>query len=272
MRWSKWALAALLVVLVTPWSGAQAVDVSGDDGGDRFVGAGALVLPPSAPRESREEASRCPECAWRITGPCVNSPDEGAQAACRAMLTGCSNGEVRLRVWFTSSGQDRWRDFGLVCIGPGGPVTLGDLEQAVREVFERLVPPVRPSTQPAQGVLPYLPLLFDSGQPMALPPSRHELLGHVVTLHPRPTWTWQFGDGGTLVTTSPGSRYPDTSVSHAYGSGGPMPVVVRTHWSATFDLDDLGSFPVHEPVLQQAAFTVEVGQARAVLVPGGPQG
>lgn len=270
IRWSTVAVLMSCLGLAAP--AAWGVDVSGDDTGDRYVGTGGILLPASAPRETRQEVSRCPDCQWRITAPCVNSPDEGAQAACRAMVTGCAAGEVRLRVWFTSGGDVRWRDLGLVCIGPEGPVTVGDVEHALREEFERLLPPLRPSTQPSQGILPHLPVLFHSGQPGMLTESRHEILGHEVVLRPRVTWSWTFGDGATLTTTEPGSRWPDTAVSHVYRGGGPMRVAVAAHWTASFDLDDLGAFPVREAVVQQAQTVVEVGQARAVLVPGGPQG
>lgn len=270
LRWSVIAFVLLGTALGVPPT--HAVDVSGDDAGDRFVGSGGILLPASTPMQTRIEASRCADCQWRITAPCVNSPDEGAQAACRAMLTGCSAGEVRLRVWLASGGDGRWRDVGLVCVGVDGPITVDDVERRVREAFERLLPPLRPQSQPSQGVLPHLPVLFHSGQPGAWPESRHEILGHQVILRPRVTWTWGFGDGGTLTTPSPGSRYPDTAVSHVYRGGGAMRVHAIAHWTASFDLDDLGVFPVREPVVQRAELTVDVGQARAVLVPGGPQG
>ena len=244
----------------------------GDDAGDRFVGSGGILLSASTPMDTRIEASRCADCQWRITAPCVNSPDEGAQAACRAMLSGCSADEVRLRVWLASGGDGRWRDVGLVCVGPGGPITVDDVEQRLREIFERLLPALRPKAQPSQGVLPHLPVIFDSGHPEVWPQSRHEILGHQVVLRPQVTWTWTLGDGATLVTARAGSRYPDTAISHVYRAGGAMLVHVVAHWTASFDLDDLGAFPVREPVLQRAELTVNVGQARAVLVPGGPQG
>lgn len=265
-------VAVVLCCLAVTVPAAGAVYVIGDDGADRFVGSGGLLLPGSADHETRSEVSRCADCQWRITAPCVDSPDEGAQAACRTMVTGCSAGEVRLRVWFTSSGDGGWRDMGLVCMGSEGAVTVDDVEQRLREEFERLVPALRPSTQPSQGVLPHLPVLFHSGQPAAVPASRHTILGHDVVLRPRVTWSWSFGDGAGLTTSVPGSRYPQTAVSHVYQRGGAVPVGVIARWTAEFELDDLGVFPVRDPVVQEAQIVVDVGQARAVLVPGGPQG
>ena len=79
IRWSTVAVLMSCLGLVAP--AAWGVDVSGDDAGDRYVGSGGILLPASAPRETRQAVSRCPDCQWRITAPCVNSPDEGAQAA-----------------------------------------------------------------------------------------------------------------------------------------------------------------------------------------------
>lgn len=251
---------------------ASGVEVIGDDDGDRFRGSDGLLLPATVPYETRIEVSRCPDCDWRVTGPCVASPDEGAHTACQAMLTGCPSGQVRLRAWFSDDGGATWRDLGLLCIGPGGPVTVKDVEDALRDEFERLLPPLLPSTQPSQGILPHLPVLFDSGQSASMPISEHTVLGHRVVLRPQVSWSWSFGDGGQLTTAIPASRYPDNAVSHIYRVGGPMRVQVTAHWTARFDLDDLGTFPVHTPVLQRAGIVAHVGQARAVLVPGGPSG
>lgn len=43
-------------------------------------------------------------------------------------------------------------------------------------------------------------------------------------------------------------------------------MVLETTWAATFTVDGLGPFPVVEPVRQQAALRLAVGEGRAVLV------
>lgn len=268
MRAVVFALAVLLAL--APGVGvpaAWALDVSGDDAGERYRGSDGLIMPASTPHDVRVRVATCRGCQWRLTGPCIHSPDEGAQVACMSVVAGCPAGEPRLRVWLSEDDGASWRDQGLMCLGPGGPVTIGAVEQAVREEFERRLPPLVPSAQPPTGLLPYLPVVFDSGQPGSVPTSEHGLLGLPVAISPRPSWHWDFGDGVTLDTALPGSRYPDLSVSHAYRVGGPELVQVTTTWSATFTVDGMGPFPVREPVRQRQALSVRIGQARAVLVP-----
>ena len=144
---------------------------------------------------------------------------------------------------------------------------MAQIGSSVADDFERAVPETGLAYQPRRGVLPYLPVIFHSMQPSALPPSEHVVNGIAVTLYPRPTWTWDFGDGSTMTTSIPGSTYPDLAVSHAYARGGRMRVQVTTTWSATFMIDGIGPFRVSSPVIQVATATLPVGQARAVLVP-----
>ena len=172
-----------------------------------------------------------------------------------------------LRVWLSEDGGATWRDLGLVCIPPGGPVTVAKVGSAVSDEFERVIPSSSLTHQPRRGVLPYLPVIFHSSQPSVIPPSEHVINGVSVTLTPRPSWIWEFGDGGSLHTTVPGSTYPDLTVSHTYSRGGRMLVRVTTSWSATYMIDDLGPFQVSLPVRQTATIMLAVGQARAVLVP-----
>ena len=209
----------------------------------------------------------CAGCRWRLADPCAESGDPGAHAACASVTRGCARSAQLLRVWHSDDGGATWQDLGLVCIPPSGPVTVADVGSSVSEVFERVIPPNGLIHQPGKGVLPYLPVVFNSTQPSGLPPSEHVINGVSVTLYPRPSWTWEFGDGSTLRTSIPGSTYPDLAVSHTYSRGGRMQVRVTTTWSARYMIDDLGPFQVALPVTQVAEVVLPVGQARAVLVP-----
>jgi hypothetical protein len=258
--------ARAAVVTDTPTS-ARSVDVVGDDEADRFRGSGGLVLPGTMAHETRQQVARCADCKWRLADPCAASGDAGERAACMSVTRGCARSAQLLRVWFSQDDGATWRDLGLVCIPPGGPVTVGTIASAVSEEFERVVPAIGLGYQPSRGVLPYLPVVFHSAQPSALPPSGHIISGVEVTLYPRPTWTWDFGDGSFLTTSIPGSTYPDLTVSHTYARGGRLRVRVTTTWNASYMIGDLGPFQVAMPVTQTASAIVPVGQARAVLVP-----
>ena len=271
------ALVASLIPFAPPAAAASiggpaaarpaSVDVVGDDAGDRFVGSGGLILPGTVGRETRQRVATCAGCRWRLADPCASSPDDGAHAACMSVTRGCARSAQLLRVWLSDDGGATWRDLGLVCIPPGGPVTVAEVGSSVSEEFERTIPATGLTHQPRQGVLPYLPVIFHSTQPSGLPPSDHVINGVSVTLYPRPSWTWDFGDGTSLRTSVPGSAYPDLAVSHTYSRGGRMQVRVTTTWSASYMIDDLGPFQVSLPVTQSAGAVLKVGQARAVLVP-----
>lgn len=243
------------------------VDVVGDDPGDRFVGSGGLVLPGSIGDDTRRRVATCAGCRWRLADPCAASGDDGAHAACMSVTRGCARSAQLLRVWISDDAGATWRDLGLICLPPGGPVTVEQVGSSVAEEFERAVPATGLVHQPRRGVLPTLPVVFHSTQPSALPPSEHVINGVAVMLYPRPTWTWDFGDGSVMTTSVPGSSYPDFTVSHAYVRGGNMRVQVTTTWNAAYTIDGIGPFQVSSPVIQTARTTLIVGQARAVLVP-----
>lgn len=141
-----------------------------------------------------------------------------------------------------------------------------DAEARLREVVTEVVPALRPIHQPADGVLPHLPVIFDARQPAGTTTSGHLIVGLPVTLSVTPRWVWEFGDGESVVSEVPGGRWPDRSVSHSYSHAGAHDVRVRTVWSATYLVDGLGPLVVDEPVLQEARLPLRVGEGRAVLV------
>ena len=248
-------------------SAVEGVDVVGDDPGDRFVGSGGLVLPGTVGDDTRRRVATCAGCRWRLADPCASSGDAGARAACMSVTRGCARSAQLLRVWISDDAGATWRDLGLICLPPGGPVTVEQVGSLVADEFERAVPATGLVHQPRRGVLPSLPVVFHSTQPSVLPPSEHVINGVAVMLYPRPTWTWDFGDGSVMTTSVPGSFYPDFTVSHAYARGGSMRVQVTTTWNASYTIDGIGPFQVSSPVIQTARTTLTVGQARAVLVP-----
>jgi hypothetical protein len=260
------ALVALVALSGAP--GARAADVEGDDGGDRYVGSGGLILPASVPESTRRTVAGCQECSWRLTTPCVQSglgtPFAG-QGTCTSVVRGCPGGQL-LRTWFRGHGSG-WRDLGLVCLGPAGPVTVAAVADAVHDRVVQDVPPLRPTAQPARGVVTQLPVLFQSGQPGGAQRWPMAVLGTRIEVTATPTWQWSFGDGGGAETSDPGRHYPVGGVAHAYRTAGERGVVVRAVWSATFVVDGLGPFRVDEPVRQEAAVVVAVGEGRAVLTP-----
>lgn len=243
-------------------------DVRGDDERDAYLGTGGLILPTTVDPETRREVATCPGCRWRLSTPC-EVPGAGTafdgQPTCLSVVRGCRGGRL-LRPWFQGQGQP-WRALDLVCVGPGGPVTVAEVGRAVRAGFEQGIPELRPGFQPAQGILTQVPVVFDSGQQAGARTWQFDVLDRDVTLSATPLWSWQFGDGAGRDTSDPGGRYPHLGVAHVYRRAGDYRVACTTTWEATFVVDGLGPFRVIEPVIQREVRRIAVGEGRALLVP-----
>lgn len=259
------AFTAVLLVLLAPpvWS----ADINGDDERDRYVGTGGLLLPGTVGTHERAEVASCLGCQWRLSSPCLESDAGNAFSGtptCLSVVRGCPNGSALLRAWFSPS-DGQWREIGLVCIGPSGPVTVVDLGTQVRDDLARSVPAQRVAFQPRRGVVTQLPVIFDSGQDADGIHEIMNLAGESIELRARPTWRWEFGDGAWLATRNPGAAYPNLDVAHPYRVAGSYRVQLRTTWSAEFTVDGIGPFPVVDPVTQTASVDLRVGEGRAVL-------
>lgn len=265
------ALAVAVVALLTP-TRALAIDVNADDVGDRYVGTGALLLESSTIRpgpDGTRTTPRCPECRWAALSDCRLLPDGDVVMSISQQCPSlhCPRADQHVvYAWSSTDGGATWTRHGPICVGPRGPITVERVEEVVHERFEEAVPAGQVSSQPRTGVLPQLPVVFDSGQPPAMDPIRFLLEGREVVIHPVPRWAWDFGDGATLGTSVPGSRYPDLTVSHVYRRTGLHEVTVRTTWTASYDVAGIGTFGVPGAIVQEARGTVRVGEGRAVLV------
>ncbi|GAB2983642.1 hypothetical protein GCM10027212_24000 [Actinotalea caeni] len=70
------------------------------------------------------------------------------------------------------------------------------------------------------------------------------ILGVPVAVRATPVhYAWDFGDGGTLATTDPGSPYPDHTVSHVYtSSADAVTVTLTTSWQGELQIAGSGSW------------------------------
>ena len=255
------SLALVLPALVIPGAATADVTVIGDDQDDAFVGSGSLLLPSGMYQDGRQEAAECPGCSWRAVVQCEMS----SAGACRGPARLCGADAKWLRIYLRRPGGDEI-DLGAACFGSGGPASRESAEEAMREVVREGVPELRPTMQPPGGVLPHLPVVFAAHQPDGAQTSHHTILDLPVDLTVVPRWFWDFGDGRSVESAQAGGRWPDTSVSHIYPRAGNMRVQVAAVWRATYVVDGLGPLLVEDPVTQEAALTVPVGEGRAVLV------
>ncbi|WP_223145171.1 PKD domain-containing protein [Actinotalea subterranea] len=66
-----------------------------------------------------------------------------------------------------------------------------------------------------------------------------DLLGTPVQVEATPTsYTWDFGDGTTITTTSPGHPYPDHDVTHPYTRVGTWTITLTTTYTGRYTLAD----------------------------------
>jgi len=94
------------------------------------------------------------------------------------------------------------------------------------------------------------------------------LLGQQVTLDIRPaSYTWDFGDGEQLTTTSPGSPYPDLDVTHTYQTLGTVQPSVGITYEADYSVNGGPAQPVPGTVTIDGPTTdLTIVEARPQLV------
>ena len=250
-------------VIFVPVQPALAIDVTGNNDTDQFIGTGSDQGQQSGAGSSGSNHA-CAHCQWMLGDPCSSAFNE---FGCGTVTDGCPAGQEQRRQWFSSDDGLTWEDRGLTCFGGSAKaIDPGGVE--LHAAFERSVPPASITWQPKAGILPQVPVLFDSGQPQELPASNHGLGSATVSLAPTARWHWDFGDGGTLDTSQAASRYPDTAVSHVYRRSGTFEVTLTTTWSATFTVNGQGPYVVDGEISQDRIRQITVGQGRAVLTPG----
>jgi len=258
------ALALVVMVLLAPANSAVGIEVIGDDHGDRYVGSGGVILPTSTSPTIRQDAAHCHQCRWRFRDPCPMRDPEQPQLCSFTPMPCPADAELLLFSTSTDGGTT-WNDRSLMCVGPGGPRTVAQVGSELRQEVVRELPPLVLSHQPRRGVVPRIPVLWDSGQSpvgeLVMP-----IHGHRVAVKPSPTWIWTFPSGTPLRTKRPGSRYPNDEVSHIFRRAGSYRVDCQTVWTGDFYVDDLGPFAIAEPIIQDAHLRVSVADARSVLV------
>lgn len=94
------------------------------------------------------------------------------------------------------------------------------------------------------------------------------LLGRRVELRIWPArFTWRFGDGPTMSTTSPGSAYPHLEITHSYPNADPVRPSVDTTYAAQFRVGNGAWRPVPGTVtIAGDSVPLEVVEATPTLV------
>jgi hypothetical protein len=91
--------------------------------------------------------------------------------------------------------------------------------------------------------------------------SRVDIIGEIVDVTLRPSFTWSFGDGAVYTTTENGAPYPNGTIRHSYARPGSYVVTLLTTWNGSF---------THNAQVRAVTGTVKKISVAAITVVQGP--
>ena len=213
-----WAVAVLLVI-PTPAAAAPKCDASGGAHsawltvGVECTSAGSETDGTSTPVTASDGES--PYVAYRWQSPCTDGLEAGD--TCRAAQL-CAS--PREHVWdlFGRVPDEGWVFIRSQCFGAPPDafvpptVTPGMVLEELRRVG---LPALEIEIQPETKTLVNFDTIFHTDpQPVDVDLT---ILGQGVEVRATPTsYVWQFGDGSTLTTSTPGEAYPSKEIVHRY--------------------------------------------------------
>lgn len=156
---------------------------------------------------------------------------------CRTETNTSGTWYVLIRTTIRSGASE---NIGIVCLAPDDVAGLATITPAmVRREMQRLDwPQARLEVQPPDGqtLINFATNFFtDNVRPTT---QTVTLLGQRVEIEARPSeYTWEFGDGARLTTSSPGAAYPDLDVTHVYADPGRVAPSVATTYTGRYRLN-----------------------------------
>jgi len=91
--------------------------------------------------------------------------------------------------------------------------------------------------------------------------SRVDIIGEIVDVTLRPSFTWSFGDGSVYATTENGAPYPNGAIRHSYTKAGSYVITLLTTWNGSY---------THNAQVRAVTGTVKKISAAAITVVQGP--
>ena len=91
--------------------------------------------------------------------------------------------------------------------------------------------------------------------------SRVDIIGEIVDVTLRPSFTWRFGDGSVMSTTENGAAYPNGTIRHSYSKPGSYVITLITTWNGSF---------THNAQIRAVTGTVKKVAVAAITVVQGP--
>lgn len=104
---------------------------------------------------------------------------------------------------------------------------------SIADRLTKLLPTGGVAYQPAYEPLVHVPVVFWCDLPKIFT-TRFNIVGEVVDVTLRPSFSWSFGDGSVMQSTEPGAPYPNGSIQHAYLKEGTYLVTMLATWGGTW--------------------------------------
>jgi hypothetical protein len=162
------------------------------------------------------------------------------------------------------------------CLTPGQllPYDPAQLQATVDQYFQR-IPLPRPTLRiaPADNAVVNLPEIVSADSPAQTTFTVDVAPFPTVIITANVSWQWDFGDGSTLTTTSPGRPYdvndPNATdyISHTYTrAGNGYALSVTSVWTATYTIQGTaGRQPVDGAVRRTTTHTLAAADYGSVL-------
>ena len=104
---------------------------------------------------------------------------------------------------------------------------------SIADRLTKLLPTGGVAYQPGFEPLVNVPVVFWCDLPKIFS-TRFNIVGEVVDVTLRPSFSWSFGDGSIMQSTDPGAPYPNGSIQHAYLKEGTYLVTMLATWGGTW--------------------------------------
>ncbi len=230
----------------------------------------------------RRPTATGPTYDYHYTPACTaNGPPPGSDdALCAGAATVCSDGRIFFFVFrreldrTTGTPVSSWDRLDSVCLGADTPLPIPAIARVAglvrREFKADAVIRTSASYQPRDGGVVNLETIFYASTPRTITLSPLRILGLDVAITATATnYHWQWGDGESLDTASPGAPYPDQDVTHVYRRPGSYQVQVTVTYTGTYTIDGGASQPIVGTVTVPGPTAgITVREARAELVEG----
>jgi hypothetical protein len=171
-------------------------------------------------------------------------------------------------VWVTSQVVGSGAPFTLQgapeCLTPAEQLAYDPVQLAamVANYFQRIpLPEPGLHIAPADNAIVNFPEIVSADQPPATTFTVAQAPFPVVTINATVRWEWNFGDGTTLVTSSPGKAYDGTDpadgdgyVTHTYKTPSKAwPLTVTAIWTATYTVQGIAGIQQVENTVQRTS-------------------